>query len=140
MEEKLTRFGVSLEPQLLEQFDEAIRKQQYTNRSEAIRDLIRRDLVSAEWQDAEHEVVATITFVFDHHVRGLAERLVELQHDYPGNIIANVHVHLDHHNCLETLIARGKVHEIQNLAHCIQSTKGVKHAALSIATTGVHLH
>ncbi|HBF34808.1 TPA: nickel-responsive transcriptional regulator NikR [Candidatus Sumerlaeota bacterium] len=140
MEEKLTRFGVSLEPQLLAQFDEAIRKRRYTNRSEAIRDLIRRELVSLESQDADSEVVATITFVFDHHVRGLAERLVELQHDYPGNIIVSTHVHLDHHNCLETLIARGKASQIQDLAHCIQSVKGVKHAALSIATTGEHVH
>ena len=140
MEEKLTRFGVSLEPQLLAQFDEVIRKQHYTNRSEAIRDLIRRELISGEWQNPANEVVATITFVFDHHVRGLAERLVELQHDYPGNIIVATHVHLDHHNCLETLIARGKAGEIQDLADRIQSVKGVKHAALSIATTGEHLH
>jgi len=139
MEEKITRFGVSIDESLLSEFDDFIRQRQYTNRSEAIRDLIRKSLVENEWQSTAHEVIGTLTLVYDHHVPNLSDRLNRLQHEHLQQILLSSHIHLDHHNCLEVLIVRGLPDAIRSLADKIASTRGVKHATLSMTTTGTRL-
>lgn len=132
---ELIRFGVSLEKGLLERFDQLIREKKYTNRSEAIRDLIRENLVRKEWEDGE-EVAGTITLVFNHHKRELLNILTDIQHDFYRLIISSQHIHLDHDNCLEIIVVRGNPKEVRELADKLKATKGVKYGALSIATTG----
>ena len=136
--ETLARFGVSLDRQLLMDFDRLIERRKYTNRSEAIRDLIRDSLVSQEWDDNK-DMVATITFVYNHHVPDLARRLTHIQHDFQGHIMAGMHVHLDHDHCLEVLVARGEGRAIRHVADALLSVKGVKHGKLTITTTGKRL-
>lgn len=139
MKDKLSRFGVSLDSDLLKLFDREIEKQHFASRSEAIRDLIRRELVAEEWEDPQREVVGAISMVYDHHVRGLTERLLELQHGFGCGIIATMHVHLDHHNCMEVLVARGTGATVRDLAGKIRGLKGVKHATLSMTTKGTDI-
>ena len=135
MMKTLVRFGVSLDEHLLVDFDQLIARRKYTNRSEAIRDLIRDSLVGQEW-DENKEAVATITFVYNHHVPDLTRKLTHIQHDFQGHIMAGMHVHLDHDNCLEVLVAKGKGTAIRNVANAILSVKGVKHGKLTMTTTG----
>ena len=132
---QLVRFGVSLDQRLLEEFDRHIRRRHYTNRSEAIRDLIRGTLVGQEW-DENRVTVGTITFVYDHHVRHLTGKLIDIQHDYPGQILSGMHIHLDHNHCLEVLVVKGKGAEIRKVADALVSVKGVKHGKLTMTTTG----
>jgi len=131
----IVRFGVSLEKELLEKFDRLIIKKSYPNRSEAIRDLIREELVKREWVEGK-EVAGSITLVFDHHKRELMNILTNIQHDFYQLIISSQHVHLDHDNCLEIIVVKGKPEETKELTNKLRSTKGVKYGALSIATTG----
>lgn len=134
---KLVRFGVSLDHHLLDGFDRHIERRKYTNRSEALRDLIRDQLVSQEWTgEADKESVATITFVYDHHVRDLSGKLTHIQHDFQGHILAGMHVHLDHNHCLEVLVVKGKGSQIRTVADALVSVKGVKHGKLTMTTTG----
>jgi len=132
---ELVRFGVSLDSDLLDNFDDLITRKGYTNRSEAIRDLIRDNLVEREW-DANKETVGTITIVYDHHVPDLTEKLTAIQHDYQRLILSGMHVHLDHDHCLEVLAVRGKGAEIQKVADILIGTRGVKHGKLATTTTG----
>ena len=135
---KLVRFGVSLDHQLLDAFDAHIERRKYTNRSEALRDLIRDNLVGQEW-DQNKETVGTITFVYDHHVRDLASKLTDIQHNHHGKILSGMHVHLDHDHCLEVLVVKGKGSEIRKIADALVSVKGVKHGKLTMTTTGKSL-
>ena len=123
---KLTRFGVSLDEELLEPFDALCAVKGYSNRSEAIRDLIRKALVAEEWQQADGQGAGTLTLVYDHHKNDLARRLTQMQHDEHDIIIATLHVHLDHHNCLEVLILKGEAARVRALADKLISCKGVK--------------
>ena len=132
--DELVRFGVSLDQRLLAEFDRHIRRKHYTNRSEALRDLIRNNLVGDEWDD-DKETVGTITFVYDHHVRDLTSKLT----DYHGQILSGMHVHLDHNHCLEVLVVKGKGTEIKKVADALVSVKGVKHGKLTMTTTGKSL-
>ena len=134
----LVRFGVSLEHQLLQAFDRLIRRKHYSNRSEAIRDLIRETLVEQEWGE-DKETVGTITIVYDHHVRDLTNKLIDLQHEHHGLVLSVMHVHLDEHHCIEVLVVRGKSSEVRSVADRLIGTKGVKHGKLTMATTGKHL-
>jgi CopG family nickel-responsive transcriptional regulator len=127
----LSRIGVAIDSELLEQFDNLIAKRGYTNRSEAFRDLIRNELVQETWQASDSLVFGTVTLVYDHHVRQLTDKLTELQHGYFLNIVANMHVHLDHHNCLEVILIRGKSADVQTLANKLIAMKGVKHGRLT---------
>ncbi|MDH4087849.1 MAG: nickel-responsive transcriptional regulator NikR [Nitrospira sp.] len=136
--DELVRFGVSLDQRLLAEFDRHIRRRHYTNRSEALRDLIRNDLIGDEWDD-DKETVGTITFVYDHHVRDLASKLTDIQHDYHGQILSGMHVHLDHNHCLEVLVVKGKGTDIKKVADALVSVKGVKHGKLTMTTTGIFL-
>jgi CopG family nickel-responsive transcriptional regulator len=132
---ELVRFGVSLDSDLLDSFDDLIARKGYTNRSEAIRDLIRDNLVGQEW-DANKETVGTVTIVYDHHVRALTDKLTSIQHDYQHLIVSGMHVHLDHDHCLEVLVVRGRGSEIKEVADTLIGTKGVKHGKLATTTTG----
>ena len=136
---KLTRFGVSLDEELLEPFDALCAVKGYSNRSEAIRDLIRKALVAEEWQQADGQGAGTLTLVYDHHKNDLARRLTQMQHDEHDIIIATLHVHLDHHNCLEVLILKGEAARVRALADKLISCKGVKHGTFSGTTTGQDL-
>jgi CopG family nickel-responsive transcriptional regulator len=135
---ELVRFGVSIDDELLERFDRQMTQKGYTNRSEAIRDLIRDDLVTEEWARNE-ETVGTITIVYDHHTRELSETLTHLQHSFDGRIMSVLHVHLDHHNCLEVLVVRGRSQRLKAFADRLVGIRGVKHGKLTMTTTGEHL-
>jgi CopG family transcriptional regulator, nickel-responsive regulator len=132
---QLVRFGVSLEKDLLGKFDQRIRNKNYTNRSEAIRDLIREGLVKQEWQEGK-EVAGSITLVYDHHKRELVNKLLDIQHDFGSCIISSQHIHIDHNNCLEILAVKGSPEKVQRLSNSLKAIKGVKHAALGMSTTG----
>ena len=133
---ELIRFGVSMDGRLLARFDQLIDEKGYSNRSEAIRDLIRDKLVEQSWQEEDEETVGTITLVYDHEMRDLAEKLIDYQHQVHGAVISSLHVHLDEHNCLEVLVVRGKGREIKKVADRLIGTKGVKHGKLVTSTTG----
>ncbi|MBN2284647.1 MAG: nickel-responsive transcriptional regulator NikR [Deltaproteobacteria bacterium] len=132
---ELVRFGVSLEKKLLDRFDRLIRNKNYTNRSEALRDLIRAELVRKEWA-GDSEVAGAITYVYDHHKRELLNRLVSIQHDYQNIIVSTQHIHLDHDNCLEVVVVRGKARNVEEVADRLRSVKGVKYGTLSMSSLG----
>ncbi len=135
----LVRFGVSMDPRLLKQFDKYIKEKGYVNRSEAIRDLIRNNLVEKEWKVGTEETVGTITLIYNHHKRELPETLTNIQHKYHASMISTLHVHLDSHNCLEVLVVKGKAREIKIIADRLIGTKGVKHGKLTTTTLGKNL-
>jgi len=133
------RVGVSLDKKLLDMFDELIAGQGYSNRSEAIRDLIRNRLSEESLAKPSTKAVAGVFLVYDHHSTKLSGRLVELQHSHLLQVIAATHVHLDHHNCLEVIILKGKVGEVEKLANSMACLKGVKLSKVNIMTTGEDL-
>ncbi|MFA5062948.1 MAG: nickel-responsive transcriptional regulator NikR [Candidatus Omnitrophota bacterium] len=132
---QLVRFGVSLEKDLLFRFDTFLKEKKYTNRSEAIRDLIREDLVKKQWQE-DKEIAGTITMIYNHHKRELVNKLTDIQHGFGGIIISTQHIHLDHHNCLEIIAVKGRPKAAQELADTLKAVKWVKHATLSMSSTG----
>ncbi|MGC8861318.1 MAG: nickel-responsive transcriptional regulator NikR [Armatimonadota bacterium] len=136
---KLERFGVSMEKELLASFDAMIEARGYRSRSEAIRDLVRQELVKQEWSDPKAEVVGMITIVYEHHQHELVNTLADLQHRHHGSILCSTHVHLDEHNCLEVVIARGSSVMLKQIADALISTRGVKHGRLVSTTTGARL-
>jgi CopG family nickel-responsive transcriptional regulator len=135
----LTRFGVSIDSQLIKKFDALIGRKGYATRSEAIRDMIRDSLVGQEWEAEDRETVGTITIVFNHHTRELEHALTDMQHKSFHQIISALHVHLDAHNCLEVLVVKGKSQEIKKIADRLIGTRGVKHGKLTMTTTGKEL-
>jgi CopG family nickel-responsive transcriptional regulator len=135
----LKRFSISLEEDLLEDFDEFIKQRSYENRSEAIRDLIRSSFIKDEWQ-GDNDVMGVITLVYDHHQPNLQEKVTELQHAYHHQIVSTTHVHMDHHNCLEVIIIRGKAAELKDMANRLSSLRGVRDGKLAMSSTGEHLH
>jgi CopG family transcriptional regulator, nickel-responsive regulator len=135
----LSRIGVAIDAALLEQFDQLIAKRGYTNRSEAFRDLIRDQLIEKAAEVPDSIVVGTVTLVYNHHVRLLSDRLNEMQHQTFHNVLSTLHVHLDHDNCLEVMVLKGKASAVRKIADALISTKGVKHGRLTITTTGAEL-
>jgi CopG family nickel-responsive transcriptional regulator len=133
---ELIRFGVSMDGRLLARFDQLIAEKGYSNRSEAIRDLIRGELVEQSWEEDDEKTVGTITLVYDHEMRDLTEKLIDYQHQVHGAVISSLHVHLDKHNCLEVLVVKGKGREIRKVAERLIGTRGVKHGKLVTTTTG----
>jgi len=133
---EVTRFGVSLDEKLLRQFDRLIVRKGYANRSEAIRDLIREALVREQWEIGTDEAVGTITLVYDHHTRDLADKLTDLQHAHYESIVSTLHVHLDAHHCLEVLVLRGPARTLKEIADRLIGTRGVKHGTFSATTEG----
>jgi CopG family nickel-responsive transcriptional regulator len=136
---ELARIGVAIDSALLEKFDDLIARRGYTNRSEAFRDLIRDALIEKTAERPDSQVVGTVTLVYDHHVRKLSERLTEMQHESFHHVLSTLHVHLDHDNCLEVLVLKGKSSAVRSLADALISTKGVKHGRLTITTSGAGL-
>lgn len=132
---QLTRFGISIEQTLLEHFDRLITEKGYGNRSEAIRDLIRGALVEAQVaHEQTAKTVGTVTLVYDHHTRDLAERLTEHQHAHHNAVVSTLHVHLDAHHCLEVIVVRGSAGQVRRLADELIGTRGVKHGRLVLTT------
>lgn len=131
----LSRFSASVERSILERFDSQIKAKGYPTRSKAISDLIRSSLVEEEWKSSG-EIVAAIILVYDHHRGGLAGRLTGIQHEYYDLIVSSQHVHLDHDNCLEIIVVRGKAARVEALSNKLKATKGVKYASLAAASTG----
>ena len=137
----IERIGISLEAELLAQFDRLIEEKGYVNRSEAIRDLIRDTLVQREWSraDGAEERVAVATLVYDHDTSSLAQKLAHIQHENHRAVVSALHVHLDAHNCLEVLVLRGRARDVVRMGEGLVSTKGVKYGKLVPATTGQSL-
>lgn len=132
----LARIGVALDSDLLEQFDAYLDRRKYANRSEGFRDLIRDALIGEKTGDPKQPSVGTLTLVYDHHTRSLSEKLTAMQHDHQELVVSTLHVHLDHHNCLEVLVLRGPAGQIRHFAEGIMATKGVQHGQLAMTAAG----
>jgi CopG family nickel-responsive transcriptional regulator len=135
MPENVTRIGVSLEPELLEAFDRYVDRVGYSSRSEALRDLARGALVGDKVA-SDGEVIGSLTLLYEHEKVDRDDRLVELQHDARESggvdIVASVHVHVDHDHCLEVIIMRGRAGALRSLGDKLRALKGVKHGELSL--------
>jgi len=130
----IIRFGVSIGESLLKKCDDLIEEKGYTNRSEAIRDLIRDKLVKSEWEDktSSGDAIGTITIIYDHHTREIGDRLTDIAHDQHNLVISTMHVHLTHSSCLEVMVVKGTGDHIRHFADNMISTRGVKHGKLVI--------
>ena len=137
MTAKITRFGISIEPELLKQFDKIIIKEGYTNRSEKIRDLIRKNLIDNEIKNPDSEAVGTLTIIYDHHTGNLTNKLLNIQHEHNNEILTTTHVHIDHQNCLEVIVLKGKIGNIQKLTNNIIALKGIKNGKLVITKSSI---
>jgi CopG family nickel-responsive transcriptional regulator len=137
--ELVDRFSVSIEPKLLEHFDAMSKKRGYKNRSLAIADVMRAQLVDYRQQFGTEEIVGTITLVYDHHKPHLQATLTDIQHDHHDVILSTVHVHLDHHHCMEVLMVRGNAARIRKIADKLLTAKGVNHGKLTVTSTGREL-
>ncbi len=137
----VTRIGVSLEPELLDEFDKAIAKKGYVSRSEAIRDLVRDSLAENEWKNDDEWMVGTIVMVYDHTVASVGEKLTDIQHEHHGLVKTSVHVHLDDDKCMEILICEEKLGELKEFASEITSIKGVLRGRLTmVAPSSGNMH
>ena len=128
------RVGVSFEPELLGKFDKLIHDKGYTNRSEAVRDLVRKALIEKETEIASGNVIGTLTIIYDHDEGDVTNRLLHIQHHFHAEISSTTHIHVDEHNCLEVLVVRGKAMVVKELANRIKAIKGVKHGELVVTT------
>jgi len=133
--EQIERIGISLDKKLLSTFDKLIAKQGYQNRSEAIRDLIRRQLSGRRLQDPKANAVGAVFLVYDHESTKLMQKLTDLQHSHILQTISSLHIHLDEHNCLEVIVLRGQVGEINKMADSLLSMKGVKLGQTNLLAT-----
>lgn len=136
---EVARLGVSLPPALLVELDTMVREKGYANRSAAIADMVRAQIIEHRQEQGDGEIGGTITLVFDHHRHHLQALLTDLQHEHHKTIISTLHVHLDHDNCLEVIVVRGSAREIKSMADALIAAKGVKHGRLTITTTGKDL-
>lgn len=134
----LARVSLSLEESLLESLEKLVGENGYENRSEYIRDLIREQLTREEWKSGG-EVIGTLTLIYNHHQRGVTEKLVELQHHSGEHVLASTHVHLSHEICAEMIMLRGQGAGIVRLANAMKKLRGVLHAELAMSTTGEHI-
>ena len=132
---RIARFGVSLEKELLSQFDGFVREKGFPTRSEAVRALVRERLVEGEWLKGS-DVAGAIVLVYDHGRRDVVRRLTAVQHDFHKTVLSTQHVHLDHDNCLEVVVVRGMAADVHRLYKGLQAIKGMKHVSLSAGTTG----
>lgn len=131
--EKVKRMAISLPTELADEFEKAIRKRAYSNRSKAVADVFRDYLSKLEWQKSGN-AVGTVTILYNHHTRGVTDKLTELQHDFGGLILSSLHVHLDHDNCLEVIVTKGNAKKIEQLANSLISARGVKQGRLACST------
>lgn len=132
--EETIRFTVSLPRPLLDELDRRLVHQGYASRSELVRDLIRERLVEEAWEEGDQEVAGVLTIVYDHHQRELTQHILDIQHRQYVHVVASTHVHMDHHNCLETIIIRGRPAEIERLSLEIGGLKGVRFSDLTRAS------
>ncbi len=134
----LKRFGISIDKSLIERFDKFIEDNEFASRSQAIGHLIKQQLVDLEWRQNE-EVAGTLTLVYDHHRKDLVQQILKIQHNFTKNIISSQHIHLDHKNCLEVIIVKGRAGQIRELLYKLKAIKGLKHIALTMTTTGAQV-
>ena len=133
--DEIIRFSVSLPGKLLQSLDEKIIHKGYASRSEFIRDLIREQINADRWQDESGEVFGNLTLIYDHHQRELAAKMIDIQHHNAVAILCSTHVHLDHHNCLESIIMKGTPQEVERIATELGGLKGVQFAKLVRASS-----
>ncbi|MGC8977173.1 MAG: nickel-responsive transcriptional regulator NikR [Candidatus Ratteibacteria bacterium] len=133
--DKLKRFGISMNEELLKRFDDFIKKQKYKNRSEAIRDIIREKFVKEEWEKGEN-VAGCIVIVYEHDVREIVDKIIDIQHKFSKYIISTQHIHMDEENCMEIVVVKGKVEKIKELYFYLKALKGVKYSTITKATIG----
>jgi CopG family nickel-responsive transcriptional regulator len=137
--ESVVRFSISVPATLARQLDRMAREKGYTNRSLQVADMIRAQLVEHRQNFGDQEIAGTITLVYDHHKQHVQASLTDIQHDHHDVIVSTLHVHLDHHNCLEVLVVRGKAGVIKKIADELISAKGVKHGKLTVTSSGKDL-
>ena len=133
----LDRISLAIEKELIDRFDALVARSGKGNRSEAIRDLIRKRLVEEEWERGKKEAVASLTLVYDHGKRELADRLVEAGHEHHQEVLATLHVHLDHDLCLEVMALRGKPADLRRISEHVIGLKGVRHGQLVMSSASV---
>jgi CopG family nickel-responsive transcriptional regulator len=140
--DKVTRIGVSLEPELLKEFDVLIGRKGYSARSEAIRSLIRNALVEETWESEGSDAVGTITLLYEHKKGNVRERLMGIQHLHHSQILSSMHIHLNTEQCLEVLVVSGKAGDVKRLSDELCSVRGVLHGKLTMTTgsIGTHAH
>jgi len=134
----LVRISMSLERELCKRFDRHLRAKGYPIRSEAMKALMRNSLVEQEWAGNE-EVAGAVAMVYDHHRKGVVQKMIDVQHEFGAAIVSTQHVHLDHHNCLEIVVVRGRAADIEKLAAALRSAKGIKHSSLVMTSVGGNL-
>jgi CopG family nickel-responsive transcriptional regulator len=134
----LVRFSVSLESDLLEQFDRYCKEGRFATRSEAVRQLLRDTLTTHAWESDARDAAATLTLVYDHHKTHLAEKLMDLQHRHTNLVVSTMHIHLDHDHCLEVIVLRGRAGSLQKIASELRGMKGIHKGQLVLAATGNH--
>lgn len=127
----IIRFSISLPEDLLISLDNQIVNQGYVSRSEFMRDLIREQLVEDRWNSSEEMVIGVLTLIYDHHQRDLLQKMTDLQHDNDAQILCNTHVHIDHHNCLETIMIKGTPAQVEGVASKISGLKGINFSKLT---------
>jgi CopG family nickel-responsive transcriptional regulator len=132
---ELVRFSVSLEADLLKEFDRYCKENRFATRSEAIRQLLREALTEHAWDADARDAAATLTLVYDHHRTQLADRLLEIQHQHADAVVASSHVHLDHDNCLEVIFLRGRARALREIAAQLRGLKGIRKGQLVVANT-----
>ena len=129
----MERFTISLEENLAQQFDQLVVQAGYQNRSEAVRDLLRQKLTEVNLQNDQAKFcVASLSYVYNHHGRDLAERLIQIQHEYHDIVVVTTHVHLDHDNCLETTLLRGPTATVRRFSEAVMTERGVRHGQVNI--------
>lgn len=129
---KLSRFGVSLNKDILEKFDRIINDQQYPTRSKAIEDLINFYISNDNLSNDSAAVIGTINIVYDHHKRELLKKLTDVQHDFQELIVSSQHIHVSHHDCFEIIIVKGLKKEVEKLFARVKGTKGILNASLNM--------
>ncbi len=127
----IIRFSISLPEELLESLDHQIINQGYVSRSEFVRDLIREQLIEDRWNSSEETVIGVLTLIYDHHQRELLQRMTDAQHNTDAQILCNTHVHIDHHNCLETIMIKGTPTQVEEVASKIGGLKGINFSKLT---------
>lgn len=129
----MERFTISIDDDLAHEFDHWIAERGYGNRSEAVRDVLRTHLARVkEQRDAEGPCVANLSYVYNHHERDLSDRLARLQHDHHDLTLATTHVHLDHDQCIETVMLKGPVGTVRRFADMLMAERGVHHGLLNV--------
>lgn len=132
---EVIRFSVSLQKNLLDELDTRLTKQGYVSRSELVRDLIREKMIEEQWEDEDSEQVAVLVLVYNHHTKELSQKMIDMQHEnHSVKILCSTHIHLDVHNCLETIVLEGKSGDILRTSIEIGGLKGVKFSKLTKAT------